>query len=447
MKIINNQSGYFIYIVVVILLLLSTYTVTIIGANYRRSLPVINKINKLQASVCAYSGLSLIQAFASGYDGHDIHSEVNVLTKELDDAGIILISSWHDAGWLKVRSTGIRIKDTVCIEGILGQSPPQFTENVLNVFGTQGNLVVADRARVYGDIGTNGKGIVIKGSGIFKGKITRLDNEKYDDQSIDDEFDHVYDVFKERKVIKYLPDSLLPVKIDNFKEVVSQKKGDIFIEGNLNLIEKFDFYERVLWIDGDLFITHNAEIKNIKANVTGSTYISGKAFLELGSIICFENIKITDKAHIRLNVACAETLMVSRDALVEYPSILYLSSFLQRKSGRSKAVLLVLDNAHIIGTILSGVFDKSSFLPRLYISGRSCTKGILYSPSPVTINGRLSGNVSVNKLIYDKPGSVYDGWLMEVTLLEYDLSEMVIPLVFPENCKPRYLYTDFKESF
>lgn len=440
MKAKSDKSGYVIFLVVILLFVLSTYTLTIIGMSCSRSLHVIRKFRKLKASVCAYSGLSLAQAFAAGYDGHDIHSEVDTLRKKIDDIGTIIISSKHDAGWLKVTSTGIHLKDTVCIEGILGQLPPRFTNNVLNVFDTKSNLVVADRARVYGNVGTNGKGVVTKGSGIFSGKITSLGNVKYDNMSIDNEFENAYNLFKERKAINFVPDSLLPIETERFKEAVSKKRGDIFLEGNLIINEDFNLDKRVLWINGNLFIKDKAEIRNIKAYVTGNTYISKNAFLELGSIFCFGDVRIVDRACIRLNIACAETLMVSGYANVEYPSVLYLSPFLQQKTGKSGLVLLIEENAHVTGTILVGAFNKSSLQPRVYVSGRSCIEGFLFSPSPVTINGKISGNVSVNKMIYKKPGCVYDGWLMEVTLIHRDLSEMIIPLVFPDNCYPWYLY-------
>ncbi len=195
----------------------------------------------------------------------------------------------------------------------------------------------------------------------------------------------------------------------------------------------------MLWIDGDLIVRKNAEIKNIKAYVTGDSYLTDKARLKFGSIICFGNVKVMDKVNLRLNIACAESLIVSNKSKVEYPSVLYVSSFLCRKKVKSGSSLIIKDDAHITGTLLVDNFAKSSLQPKAIISGRTRIEGFLFSPSSISINGRITGNVSVNKLIYEKPGCVYDGWLMEVTLQECDLSEMIIPLLFPENCKPRYL--------
>ncbi len=439
MKVIINKYGQVIYTAIIILLVLTVYVSIIINANYSSTIPFIKKINKLKASVCAYSGLSLIQAFAAEYDDHDIHTEISFLEKKLDDSGTILISSWYDAGWLRVRSTGVHLKDTVCLEGALGQSPPEFTDNVLNIFDIKSNLVIADRTEVYGNVGTDGKGIVTKGSGLFYGEKSCIENAKYDFKSFEDEFQHVYNVFKERNKYDFFPDSMLPVKTDRFREIVAPKKGDIFIEDNLHLNEDFDFSEKTLWIEGDLFIKHNAKIKNIKANVKGDVFISGNTHIEYGSILCFGDVKVVDRACIRLNISCAETLLISEDACVYYPSVLFLSAFLEGKKGSEESLLLISDNAHIIGTVLTDDFEKSEINPRVYISGRAKIEGVLFSPAAITLNGRIYGSASVNKLIYQQPGCVYDGWLMEATLRECDLSEMVLPLVFPEKCKPRYL--------
>jgi hypothetical protein len=128
-----SQSGYILYLSIVLLLILCAYGGVIITSQHLNIIESRRSLNALQASVMAWSGLYIAQAYAAGYEGRGALWETQDYVRSLPNGGGIALSAHYEAGWLQVKSKGAFLRDTAILEGILGQSPPSFSSNVLSL--------------------------------------------------------------------------------------------------------------------------------------------------------------------------------------------------------------------------------------------------------------------------------------------------------------------------
>lgn len=438
-RLLQHDSGFITYIAIILLLVLSIYSIIIIQSRHLSLVPIKRDIKNLQSSVLAYSGLSLAQAFIAGYDGKGVQWEAEELSFELEGVGEFSVSSFHDAGWLKVESSGIHNKDTVTLSGILGHSLPEITKNALSILQSDHNVVVGERARIFGNIGTSGGGVVNRGNGVFHGMRKNIENFTYCDSTIENEFKEIDEYFLEHRSVNYMPDSLQPVEPDQFKSALRGSKKDIYIEGNLIISDTIDCEGKTVWLAGDAVINEHADINNINIRVLKNIYVTDNAGIHFGSIFCFGDVRITSNSYVRANIMCADTLCVEDNANVLYPSVLYLSPFIYKKYSRGGQLLIIQDKAEVTGTVLTGNFGGRYSDPYLLITGRSRIEGLIFTPETLTLYGNITGSVIANRIIYRYERTVYDGWIKETLLKSRDLSEMVVPALFPAGGVPAYL--------
>ncbi len=433
-----SESGYVLYLALFLSTIIAIYLSIMITGNYLSIAPVRKRINRLRASVMAYSGLSIAQAFVAGHEGHNLHWEAQGYTKAIDSVGGVTLWAVHDAGWLRVRAEGVYHRDTAMATGLLGNEPPPFCEDALTLTGHGRAVVVADRARVYGNIATPQGGVVTKGSGTFAGAWVRALPRRYDCADFDRQFVHMLQVFSERRSPQYWPDSLRTVMPEEFQSALAHTRGDIHVQGSLVLTDTLDLAARNLWIQGDLVVGERAQLRSLRANVTGDVVVGGMASLDEATVFACGDVRIKNDCRVQLNVLCAETLSVSDGAQVLYPSVLYLTAISPRPSCGGK-VILIDGRARVAGTVMAGNLRGGA--ASVVIAGRSKVQGVVYTPGCVTLYGNIQGAVCAANVLYRLKRSVYEGWLMETSLKAADLSQVVVPLAFPDAV-PKYLYVE-----
>jgi hypothetical protein len=183
----SSQNGYILYLSLILLFIFSIYTGVMLMSRHLQIMENRHHLRKLQATVLSYSGLNCAQGYAAGYDGGDMAWETQELKRTVENAGTIILSAYHDAGWLKVKSMGCSMNDTTVLTGILGQAPPSISLNALSIGRSSNDVVVADLSSVKGNIGTSGGKVITRNNGIFNGKVVQFKAIDYSGEIIEKE--------------------------------------------------------------------------------------------------------------------------------------------------------------------------------------------------------------------------------------------------------------------
>jgi cytoskeletal protein CcmA (bactofilin family) len=376
-------------------------------------------------------------ALTAGYGGGGASWETEELKRVFADNGTIKLSARHDAGWLKVKSTGCFRNDTVFIEGILGQSAPEASGNALTIGHSANDVVVGDMASLSGNVGTTGGRIITRNKGIFNGKIVRAKPPDFSDGIIEKEFS----VFRDFPKSGHHGDDIVAVKPSDLDGMLRSSEagemrlcvdGPIAFGSDYNGSVKLDLY-----VDGNLRFEKSCRISGLKGYVQGTVTIKDSAQLECCSIIASGSVRIGDKAVVRGTIASAETLAIGGAATIAYPSLLYLSR--TRCNLTNNQILTVQDDADVHGVVATGNFNDNSFSPRIVSGLRSRIEGLVVSPGAMTPYGTIKGSVLTDRFAYKSERIVYENWLREVSISAEDLSLMTIPLLFPKEAVFRYV--------
>ncbi|MBN2037951.1 MAG: hypothetical protein JW768_14515 [Chitinispirillaceae bacterium] len=434
---LKGESGFVIYLVLVIVFVIGLYAEIIITSQYSSTVRSRRDIHKLQAYVNAYSGLNLAQAFAAGYDSRGPGWQTQELKRIVGENGLFVISSFHDAGWLRVKSRGIFLKDTIVLNGVLGQKAPSFTDNALNIQSSAADIVITDRAKVMGNIGTTGGKIQIKGSGFFSGSIKNLRNFNYDEKPIENELILAYNYFKERKSGRYIADSQYSTMERHLD--FTHNDSVLFIDTSVTLLsDSVDCRGAFFYIRGDLMLGNAACLKNGRGFVLGNIIVKGDARVKHSTLVSFSNMTFCDRAYVRGNIVGADSIVIKDNAYFDYPSFIYLSSNRSFNPAGSGAIVL-MGNAVVKGIVATSRFIRSPYNARFMLLGRSRIEGFLMCPSAVSLYGSISGSAFVDRIIYRQERSIYENWLKELSVTYNDISNMTVPLLFPKESVPQYL--------
>lgn len=434
---LNREGGFVIYLVLIIVFIIGLYAEIIITSQYSSTIRSRHDLHKLQALICAYSGLNLAQAFAAGQDGHGPGWETQELKHTICDNGCFTITSFHDAGWLRVRSKGFYLKDTVVLNGVLGQTPPSIAENALNIQKSAADVVIADRARVMGDMATKGGKVIIKGSGFFKGSLKILKDFNYNEKPIEDELVLAYNCFNERKSGKYVADSqysMMARRLD-----FTHNDSVLFIDTSVSLLsDSIDCRGATFYIRGDLILGNTACLKNGRGFVLGNIVVKDDAHVDYSTLVSFGNATFSDRVFVRGNIVGTDSIVIKNNAYFAYPSFVYLSS--NRSFNKvDNRTIIISDNAVVKGIVATGRFGGDSYNARVMLLGRSRIEGFLMCPDAITLYGSVSGSVFSDRIIYRLEKSIYENWLKDVSITYSDISTMTVPLLFPQESVPRYL--------
>jgi hypothetical protein len=436
----NSQSekGYVLYLALILLFVLSAYAGIVLTSQYLNISSARHELTGLQASVLAQSGLSLAQAYSAGYQGHGPSWETQELKREMAKGGTIILSAHHDAGWLQVLSQGCYLRDTVVLQGALGQAPPSFSSNALSIGFSNNDVIVADRASLTGNVGTTGGKVITRSNGLFNGKTTTIKSISYSDSDLEKEVIGVTRFFNEPKsrgIIK----TITPAGLDSmvrFSGKIAQE--NILVDGPVFMKSvNVDFNNAMVYVKGNLSIEKMSLLSNLKCNVLGNISIKDSTIIKSGSLVSLGNIKMEDNSTFSGNAVSAESLCVGGNAKVYYPSFLYLSG--NGKTNNGNQVLIVQDNAIVKGTIAASDFHDNATIPRIMILGRAKVDGFVMCPGAVTLYGSINASVYTGKIVYRQERNVYENWLREVSISYRDVSRMTIPLLFPGDGQARYL--------
>jgi hypothetical protein len=438
MNLKSSEQGYVLYFALILLFVLASFVATILTSQRMNNTQSQRELNKLQATVLSYSGLELAKAYVSGYDGRDFLWETQDLKHDFLQGGSVTLSASHSAGWLSVHSIGSFIKDTSECEGVLGQVPPSFSSNAINIVHSDNDVVVNDRATLNGDIATSGGKVITRNNGTFSGKIKRIFPVVYNSDIAEQEFnvfDKQFGALSKDSTIQHVK----PEEIGQmFRPTENKQVKSLFVEGDVSLKSvDLDFKDAVLYVKGDVTVSGASNIKSASVYVLGKTEIKDRACVQFCNIVSLGNLFITDSSIYRGNALCAESLVVRGGANVYYPSFLYLSS--GQKGSMGDRVVLIQDNACVKGIITTGNFNDNAMIPRIQILDRSNVSGLLFCMGGVTPFGRINGSIYLEKIIYRQERTVYENWLRQVTVSYLDISQMTTPMLFPKEYGYRFM--------
>ncbi len=437
-KLKSSEPGYILYLAVVVLGLLCAYGVLILTLRRFAVTEARRGINEIQAEALAYSGLSLAQAYAAGYENGGAFWQTQAFTRNVPQGGAITISATRSAGWLKIRSKGSFIADTVILDGTLGQSPPQFSQNVLSLRFSDADVIVADRAVVSGNIATSGGKVQIRNGGVFKGRRVKMASFAFCDSAIEAEIaEEKSTIFKPAKITNLK--TIQPKAFDSVMACFNKTAVDsMLVAGSVTFKAcSLDFGGVTLFVNGGMKIKGCAKISNLKAFITGDLELDDSSRSEFCTLVSLGNVRIRGNATCQSTIVGADSFVVSQTATVVYPSFLYLSRVMQTIGGSQ--IVVVQDKAVVKGVIAAADFHDNAEIPRIITCGRSPVEGLIICPGAVTLYGCVSGSVYAGKIVYRLERSVYDNWLRDASIEYRDMSLATMPFLFPTRCRPRYL--------
>jgi hypothetical protein len=434
----SSEQGYVLYFSLILLFVLAALTASILTSQRMNITQSQHELNKLQATVLSYSGLELAKAYVSGYDGRDFLWETQDLKHDFIQGGSVTVTATHSAGWLSVKSKSVFIKDTAECMGQLGQAPPSFASNALSIVHSDNDVVVSDRATLNGDIATSGGKVITRNNGTFSGKVKRISPVLYSGDIAEQEFNvfdkQFGDISKDSTIQHVKPEELGQM----FRSTETNQVKNVFVDGDVSFKSvDLDFKDAVLYVKGRVTVSGTSNIKSASVYVLEKTEIKDRACVQFCNIVSLGNLVITDSSLFRGNALCAESLIVSGESNVYYPSFLYLSSGKQGSFG--DRVVLIQDNACVKGIISTGNFNDNAMIPRIQILDRSNVSGLVFCMGGVTPFGRINGSIYLEKIIYRQERTVYENWLRQVTVSYLDISQITTPILFPKEYGYRFM--------
>ncbi len=438
-----SQNGYVLYLSLTLLVVILAYVGVILSSQRVDTIESKFLLNKLQASVLAYSGLNLAEAYTSGYEGHEPASEIQEMVWTHPNGGVIELSQHYDAGWILVRSEAVYLNDTSVVEGILGKSPPSFSWNAVTLGSSGGDVVVADRATVTGDIATTGGKVQIRNGGVFKGNRIVVKAAQLDDNVMETELSDAQSAF--RKMKGHNDTSLLSASDSIINSASGPDSLQPIVFGSETLTSPMsDFAGKSCYYRTNLVIWKSAVVRNLRCFVEGNVTITDSACLEFCSISALGSVIINGNSRVRGNIVCAESLVVGGSSRIVYPSFLYLSA-LKANIGGSQDIV-IQDNAAVTGTIATGDFHDNSSTPRIVLQSRGGVQGCIICPGAVMPYGQVSGSLYAGAIIYRQERTVYQNWFRDVSVAHKDVSMMTIPFLTKTDGDLSYLTLNWKSG-
>lgn len=428
------NDGYVLYISIILILTISIYASVVLKAEQFRFSEVNRRLHKLQATILSYSGLNCAQAYVSGYGNRSVAWETELSRIACKSGGTILLSAFHEAGWLRVLSKGCFSGDTAIYGGLLGQVPPDIASNAISIVKSSGGVEIADLATVEGNIAIAGGKVMTTNNGKFNGKIVPFKPVYFTDEITE----------KSISIFNHFPDSsksndsiIVSFQQDLEKILLNSTEKPILIEGKAELKNVIILKNNpVLYVNGKIFIGQLSRITGMKCFVKGNLVITDNADLEQCVIVSSGNVKIEKNARFNGTIICAETLFVGGSSRVIYPSFLYLCSSGCKFDCRQ--VININDDAIVQGTIVTGAFRDNLPVPRIITGIHSKIEGILICPDALMPYGKFRGSIYTGRIIYKTEHNVYVNRLKEVFITQNDMSRMTIPIIL-KNGIPRYL--------
>jgi hypothetical protein len=434
----RSEKGYVLYLAVVLLFVLSAYAGIVLTSQYLNVSAARHELNGLQAEVLAQSGLSLAQAYASGFENHGALWETQEIRREIPGKGTIILNAHHDAGWLQVISKGAYLRDTAIMQGTLGQAPPSFSANALSIGLSNNDIIVADRASLQGNVGTSGGKIITRSNGLFKGKAVPIKPAEYSDSASENEVASINRFFNDPKSRGTI-NTLSPAGLDSMTRFTGKiPETNVLVNGSESFKSmNVDFSGSRVFIQGNLIIEKTSFISNLKCYVKGTITIKDSSVTKGCTFISLENVKMQDNVIFTGNAVSAESLVVEGNSSVNYPSFLFLSA--GGKPGNGNQVIIVRDNAIVKGAVATADFHDNATIPRIMVLGRAKVDGFVMCPGAITPYGAINASVYSGKIVYRQERNVYENWLREVSISFRDISRMTIPRLFPLDGQARYL--------
>lgn len=243
--------------------------------------------------------------------------------------------------------------------------------------------------------------------------------------------------FKDKKSPPDVPDSLHTTTFNRSATATDRK--ELFIDSTLSLqSDTFDLKDTIVRIKGSLVVAKSACLRNAKAYIQGNIVIKDNARIEFCSLMALGKAMVSDNAYVRGNIVCQDTISINDNARFAYPSFVYLSK--NTATGRSNAgIVMVRDKAILTGTVATGRFGADAYNARVMVLGRARIEGVIMCPSAITPYGTVSGSIYTDRMVYRQESTVYENWLRDATIAGRDISAMILPLLFPTKCDPKYV--------
>ena len=437
----KGEEGFVIYLVVVVIFVIGLYVELLIASQYISAIGIQRKLCDLQARVCAYSGLNLSMAYLDGLEGHDFTWQTDKVTRDLGKFGSVVVNAKDEGGWLRVTSTGFFGKDTCTLVGTLGQTPPSFTSNALNISQSTGNIVIADRANLLGNLGIKSGGVILKNNGVFTGVVKPLQIAVYNDTVIEEEVSQAANFFNQGNPAGFVSTSSdLKSSLQSMRAIGNT---ELYIPSDITIqSDSIDCKDATIRVRGNLTLAQSVRLKNAHVYVLGEIDIKDLAAVQKSTLISLGKVRINGQASVQGTVAGCDSMIVEENARFFYPSFIYLSS--NNAINRfSNGVIIIQDEAVIRGTIATARFGLDSYQPRVMLLSKAKVHGFIACPATATLYGNVAGSVYVGENVYRYQKNIYENWLKEAGIKSIDLSASTIPLLFPSEGHPQYLHIAF----
>ncbi len=437
----SAQAGFVLYLALLMLAAIGTLVTLAFTAQRLAEQFPRRQLAALQSRAAAVAGLELAREYVMRNALPQAGERVSLGTDMGHDIGAA-VRLESSAGWCRVTATGGCRGDTVILKGVLGQRPPPFAACAATFESCGPTVTIGARAVVHGDIAAPADAVRSEFGGEHRGALRRPQECGLNDTLVEAEMAYVDSVLS-RWIGGFTRDpSFVVVPSGRVREIEASASGRVLIEGDLSLDgDTLDLTGRELWITGSFRATGPANLRGGFVRVGGCLEITGTACVENATLHVLGPSVVAGSAKIRANLLGADSITISGNARVLYPSFLYLSPLYERRHTAAGQLLTIDGAAHVYGTATVGTFARGSLVCRLLVRGRSFVEGIAYSYTNTTMFGRLSGSLYTHRVMYRSAHSVQDGYLKECRLSHLDLSNAVIPLVFAGQRAPAYVQT------
>jgi hypothetical protein len=442
----TNQDGYAVFTVLCILTIMGLLMGMVLQYQSWRQRLAWQELYKIKAYYAAESGLERAKFYLAGNDGKSAVWTVDTLKEVIDSASDYTLRVKRLGGYIEVVSEGRYLKHRKSLRTLMAQKTTAMQKSAISLLDTSSGLVLAGATRITGDIclgqgevtESKVKGMDFTGEKNYKViKYTPETKPGFDLAPLDTYLDSFMTYFQASKKADMLINHSL-IYEGRSADLGAYRNKTIYVEGDLvfNLEDTAVVSGPVTFIvERDLTIGRYSRLSNMVFAVRNRIQVKDLARVEQGLLYSTNQAWVMDSARVQGQFMVDDSLVVSGDVVMEYPSFLYNRG--RREGAHLTSGIVIRDRAAITGTILyhppgvtSAVYQESG--PRkLSIGKETSIKGFAYCFGELDLNTKLSGHLAFDHINYQRRGTTYRNWLVNQTIDRKSLPEgFLLPVIF-----------------
>ncbi|MEQ9263609.1 MAG: pilus assembly PilX N-terminal domain-containing protein [Balneolaceae bacterium] len=434
-KIARDESGSALITVLIIAVIVSLFIGAVLSGIVLQSRFIQQDINQTKALYKAESGL---YTFLNQYQPNSILSDTTLQMEDVE-----LHVSNYGGFWDISSKTGVQNQDRE-IRVLVGEQSSYIFEHAVAIGDTNSALTLTGSTQINGDVITGKNGVretSFKGFP-FSGSLDG-DTKRYSPDSLFPDYNIGSFSFQEERYEGLLEETRNTSYPANFRQV------------NARLIEAKD----TLFFNEGLVMESNTPLQlpqDVVYVIKGNARVEGDiSFGAFSKVIVEDTLKINGevsgsnlllysgtrteiggKVQLSGQVHSKGEIVLSEDAYLEYPSLLYSSK--EFFGGEDREVIHLKDNSVIDGTIVYP-FQASTFTQELFkvkVDKQATVRGGIYTGALTELEGKVWGSVLTHQFYFYESPTTYINWLKDVNIDVTQRPEnYVLPLGFSDTTK------------